>query len=165
MFLSLVTAPEKYAEELDPSARRILRDELGVELIHLEDYERYFDAIVMSHVLEHFKFNEVEHQLRVAYKALRNEGLLLVDVPQGASQLTHFDAGTRPVQRRMEPHTIFFSSVALNKILEEVGFQLRMATICAWTRSTFPQYEERLRESGVEVPRYGHIVSLASKME
>lgn len=135
IFLSTIEAEEKYAWELDSYSVQILQDELGVTLQRLEARTEFYDLIEASHVLEHFTFDTLPNILRDAFRALRPGGIFYIEVPIGAHQLDNLTAGQLPERPALEPHTLFFSSYALNRLLVAAGFELIETVVCPWTRA------------------------------
>lgn len=140
-FLHAVPAADKYACELDPHAARILADELGVTLQAPGDRVDFFDLVMASHALEHFTAADLPNILTTIWRALRPGGVFLIEVPTGAEQLDDFAAGARPPSQRLEPHTLFFSSVAMLRLMRAAGFEVLEADLCAWTRGHVGQKE------------------------
>jgi SAM-dependent methyltransferase len=138
MFLHALDAGEKWAVEPDPHGSRILTGELGVQLTTLPEAALgraggRFDLVAASHVLEHLTHADIAHALDLARQALRPGGLLYVEVPAGADQLTAFARGLRPPRARMEPHTLFFSGLALVRLMVAAQFEVLEVGPCGWT--------------------------------
>jgi len=155
-FLHQAKAKEKYALELDENVHKILTDELKVTLVSGLDRPEFYDAIVTSHVLEHFTYDGIRTKLAEIFSSLRPGGRYLLEVPAGTDQLALFIAGDRPSAQRLEPHTLFFSTYSLVRLLTETGFEIEFAALCKFSRST-PEIAEdlkarlgtaRLREGG-----------------
>lgn len=141
LFLHAVEADEKYAVELDQHAVRILEHELGVTVQSSRaEREEFFDLVMASHSLEHFTYNSIPTVLNDVKCALRAGGIFYIEVPSGAEQLSEFSAGKRRNQR-MEPHTLFFSSASLLRLLLSSGFEILETQLCSWTRMHVPQDE------------------------
>jgi SAM-dependent methyltransferase len=138
IFLSTIEADEKYAWELDAYSVRILQDELGVTLQRLEARTGFYDLIAASHVLEHFTYDTLPGVLDDVVRALRPGGLFYAEVPIGAHQLDNLVAGNLPERPSLEPHTLFFSSYALNRLLVAAGLELVESVVCPWTRAHVP---------------------------
>lgn len=163
VFLSLVDARRKFAIEHDLHGRRILKDELGIELLADPQSARDMDLIVASHVVEHFTAAGVIEKLEELRQGLSEGGTLLVEVPPGAWQLEEFSLGNRPPGQRMEPHTLFFSTVSLEVLLTRAGFQISMISLCPWTKKHQPNFAEALRSRGVRVVQRGPLVALVGR--
>jgi predicted SAM-dependent methyltransferase len=112
----------------------MLTEELRVSLISELSYDDYFDVITASHVLEHFTYQNIKTKLKEVYDNLKPGGIFLCEVPHGASQLTKFQMGQRPATQRLEPHTLFFSSYSLCRMMAEIGFQIKKTNMCQWTK-------------------------------
>lgn len=138
MFLNEIEAAEKHAVELDAYSVRILQEELGVTVQGLEDRAGFFDLVMSSHSLEHFTYDNIEDVLAGAFRALKPGGLFHAEVPQGAFQLQRFTRGKRPPGQRLEPHTLFYSSHALDRLLVAAGFELVETRVCPWTEQNVP---------------------------
>lgn len=141
MFLNEIQAEEKYAVELDAYSVRILTEELGVTVQNLGDRADFFDLVMASHSLEHFTYQNIEDILRGVFRALKPGGLFHIEVPPGAVQLMRFNRGNRPPTQRLEPHTLFYSSHALDRLLRDAGFELVESKVCTWTAKNVPPAE------------------------
>lgn len=143
MFLHALPAADKWAVEPDRHGRRILEEELDVRLTTLPEAALgraggLFDLVTASHVLEHLLLADLLPTLEAARAALRPGGLFFAEVPAGADQLIAFAAGRRPPRARMEPHTLFFSGLALVRLVRQAGFDVLELGPCGWTGSNVP---------------------------
>lgn len=116
---------QKFADEPDPYSQKILKDELGVHVVQLEQLNEAVDHIIASHIIEHLYIGELPEFLGKVYKALKVGGKLLVEVPDGADQVHRLRQGNRD-NILYEPHTISFSGYGLAKHIREAGFHLKM---------------------------------------
>jgi len=139
--LKALDAQEKYAYELDENVSDILIEEVGAQLITAIDREEFFDAVVASHVLEHFTYQNIRQKISEIFQSLRPGGIFLVEVPPGAQQLADFFQGARPATQRLEPHTLFFSTFSLVSLLREAGFEVLSTKICSWSKDNVDQEE------------------------
>jgi 2-polyprenyl-3-methyl-5-hydroxy-6-metoxy-1,4-benzoquinol methylase len=155
-FLHQAKAKEKYAVELDENVHNILTQELKVTLVSGLDRPEFYDAIVRSHVLEHFTYDTIRDKLAQIFASLRPGGRYLLEVPAGTDQLALFISGGRPATQRLEPHTLFFSTYSLVRLLTETGFDIEFAAMCHFSRNTIEIAEDlqsrlgnaRLRDGG-----------------
>lgn len=131
--LQRIEAAEKFAHELDENVRDILLDEIGATVVQQLDVESRYDTVVASHVLEHFTYLDIRDKLKTIFKSMRSGGIFLMEVPGGAYQIERFTRGQRPVSQRLEPHTLFFSSYSLVRLLVDTGFTILEARSCLWT--------------------------------
>lgn len=149
-FLNAIEAAEKHGMELDPYAARILTEELGVQLSQIGEHTARFDLVMASHVLEHFTQTTLPVILTEIFAALKPGGHFFVEVPAGALQLTDFALGKRAPTQRLEPHTLFFSSYALHKLIRAAGFDIKEATVCGWSTAQIPAAERDAVYGGIE---------------
>lgn len=80
-----------------------------------------FDAITLWHVLEHFK--EPKEVLKQANELLKDDGRLLIAVPNAAGLQARF-SGKKWLHLDAPRHLFHFSYFALEKILNETGFKI-----------------------------------------
>lgn len=113
--LFLSGAAKKHAIEPDQQSQKYL-DHIGAVRLTLTDLEPgAYDLVLSSHSLEHLPAHELFPTLAVLRKSLREGGLLCVEVPVASLGETYL-----PV--RHEPHTLFFSPEALERVLVLAGF-------------------------------------------
>ncbi|MDJ0826015.1 MAG: class I SAM-dependent methyltransferase [Rhodobacter sp.] len=113
-----VAAPETaFAIEPDPDSAKYL-DYLGATRLDEDALdEMQFDAIVASHVIEHFTETDVVRRVGRMVAALAPDGRLLIEVPQGGHSRLHLTA-------RDDPHTLFFTAAGLRALVERAGGQV-----------------------------------------
>lgn len=105
----------KHAVEPDGASAKYL-EYLGVARLSLEDLvENRYDVVLSSHSLEHLELCELYPTLERLHAALRPGGIFLCEVPSGA--LTQAS-----IERRHEPHTLFFNAESLRAVFENAGF-------------------------------------------
>lgn len=136
-----VDAQEKFAFEPDENVQKILSEEVGAELVSAMDRSEIYDVIVASHVLEHFTYDNIFAKLCEIFFSLKPGGIFFMEVPGGAAQLSLFVEGERPTNQRLEPHTLFYSSYSLGRLLRRAGFEIVRAKICPWTRKNVEKTE------------------------
>lgn len=104
----------------------IARERLGIE-VHQGKFDEIafsqaaFDVVAMWNVLEHM--DRPVHSLRIAYKLLKKDGILVLSVPN----LEGLDVrvfGRYWLGWELPRHLYLFPRPLLNKILDEVGFQV-----------------------------------------
>jgi 2-polyprenyl-3-methyl-5-hydroxy-6-metoxy-1,4-benzoquinol methylase len=111
--------------EFDPKAALIARERFDLEVFvgQLEDisFSTNFDAITLSHVIEHVP--DPRALLRRCFQLLTDGGKLAITTPNVRS-IGHFLF--RRSWRGLEPprHLVLFSPESLRSILEEVGFEV-----------------------------------------
>jgi SAM-dependent methyltransferase len=111
-----------FAVEEDLSKAKSLKN-LGVKSIkslknlNIVDSEGKFDLIVMSHVLEHFQYSDLEESLKNMYSVLSNKGAFLIEVPGD-----NFLIDEREVDHC--PHLCFFTVESLRVLLTRIGFEV-----------------------------------------
>jgi SAM-dependent methyltransferase len=94
-------------------------DVLPGDLRHANFPDQYFDVITFWHVLEHL--HDPLGELHEAYRVLKPEGLLVVDVPNIASwQANFFGADWRALD--VPRHLYHFSPDTLKAMLARAGF-------------------------------------------
>ncbi|MVO16688.1 class I SAM-dependent methyltransferase [Parasedimentitalea huanghaiensis] len=130
-----INVPRKFALESDENVQGILQEEVGATMIGQLPEKPTFDVIVASHVVEHFTYDTVRDYMLGFIAALKPNGVVLIEVPPGAWQLEEFAAGNRPPNQRLEPHTLFFSSYAMNMMLLDSGFEIVQSIRCPWTKN------------------------------
>ena len=131
--LHLSEARVKDAIEYDRNSKKYL-DYLGANLITWDTIptEKY-DAVLMSHVLEHFLPADVEPRLRALFGALKPGGLLYIEVPPGGMGWKHYNY-------KHEPHTLFFTPQALGTLCKRMQFEI---VLLAPVAKTMEKVEER----------------------
>jgi SAM-dependent methyltransferase len=143
LFLHFIEAHEKWAVEGDPRDRRILSEELGVGLTTLPEAALGraggpFDLVRATHVLEYLSRPDIAQALALIRASLAPGGLLLAEVPSGTDQLAAFAAGRRPPRARFEPQVLFFSGLALARLVRQAGFEVVAIGPCQWTAAHVP---------------------------
>lgn len=110
-------AEAKHAVEHDEASVKYL-EHLGVQRVELGEAEpgRY-DAVLASHSLEHLAVDSLYPTLGLFRKALKSEGVLYVEVPNGAHTGSYLPGNH-------SPHTLFFSMRALKTVVERAGFEI-----------------------------------------
>ncbi len=83
---------------------------------------RSFRAVVFYHVLEHL--DRPQEYLAEAHRVLRDDGLLVVEVPDASSPGFRL-LGVRDFCFDYPNHLFFFTAPALQKMLEQAGFAVR----------------------------------------
>lgn len=118
-FLYCSKAKRKFAFEPDQASRKYL-DYIGATVIErLEDIQpNTFDAIVASHSIEHLVAEDLIATLRRLIGALKPDGRLLIEVPQGGHSYLDLSGA------RQDPHTLFFTPQALSAAIVRAGGKL-----------------------------------------
>ncbi|WP_168199339.1 class I SAM-dependent methyltransferase [Pseudorhodobacter turbinis] len=118
-FLHACKAPQASAVEPDELSHKYLTY-LGAT-IH-SDFRSLpkaeFDTIVASHSIEHVPAADLHETLTALISALKPQGRLLIEVPQGGHSYLHL-AG-----HRQDPHTLFFTGQALVEALKAAGAEI-----------------------------------------
>jgi len=116
--------------EMDKEAVKIAREYYGIDVIEgdaeIIDFGKdSFDAIVMSHVIEHF-YNPL-NIIKKCYDALSQGGILLISTPN-TSSLGH--KIFKRNWRGLEPprHIFLFSPRLLQNLLQANGFKVKVNT-------------------------------------
>jgi 2-polyprenyl-3-methyl-5-hydroxy-6-metoxy-1,4-benzoquinol methylase len=96
------------------SSMRLVTDTIDF----LKDNKQSYDVVLMYHVLEHFKYDDVIPTLSAIYDALNADGLLIVGVPNAAapiigSEQQYFDF----------THRVGFSPWSLEQAHRMAGFE------------------------------------------
>ncbi|THV10585.1 class I SAM-dependent methyltransferase [Rhizobium rhizophilum] len=113
-FLYISGAEQKFAVELDQESRKYL-DYIGAEQLHADSLPvAAFDVIVASHVVEHFTASTLSPLLGSMLAALKDTGLLLIEVPNGGHTYINLTA-------RQDPHTLFFTPQGLRSAVQNAG--------------------------------------------
>ncbi len=130
--------------EVSEGARRVAKTLYEIELCENDLHalpENFFDAIHMSHVLEHLP-NPLE-TLLVCHKLLRDDGLIVVEVPQQFDndldrfrRLIGFVGRSRFGIYSLH-HTYFFTPSTLSGILNHAHFEVINMTTANSNRTPF----------------------------
>ena len=116
---------EVYGVEASSAQLAALHERIGRNLHHGEANETKlpwgnFDAVIMSHVLEHL--DEPSAYLKQVYDAMNPEGVLYLAVPDmGSVQFQLFGKNWEPVSPLA--HLQYFNRDSLERLLTEVGFE------------------------------------------
>jgi hypothetical protein len=127
--LSIIPSKYLYASELDIHCQKILQKELNVQLIDIQSTTKKFDKILISHVIEHLRMDELTVFLKTIKGLLKNDSELLIEVPCGADQVERVSKDGGRGNVIFEPHTISFSTYGLYKILSKSGFDVRKISL------------------------------------
>jgi SAM-dependent methyltransferase len=95
----------------------LLNVEHGDIFTYLKDNKNPIDVILMINIIEHFPKGVILQALRLAYNALKNGGLIVMQVPNAMSPFfgrTFYSDFT---------HEVAFTPVSIKHILEESGFR------------------------------------------
>lgn len=113
--------------EFNEFAANYSRKEFGIEIINKSIYDfdssEKYDLIMLWGVLEHFF--EPKKILNKIYELLKDEGLLVLEVPSADSVLIrYYERTMKPVDRLIEGdrHIMLFSLRSFNEMTEEAGF-------------------------------------------
>lgn len=130
VLLELSKSLSKYAVEPDPHSKKILQNELCVNVLNdipSNSSNLKFDTVYMSHVLEHYPPQRVYSVLTDIKNILNPNGQLIVAVPDGADQIMRLMNGRRD-NILFEPHTINFSLKMLVDCLTRNDFKIISAS-------------------------------------
>ncbi len=116
---------ETFGTQLSLTAARASRERGGTEILigelpDLDLQEASFDVVTFYHVLEHLA--EPDEYLRQAWSLLREDGLLLIEVPDFGSPGFRF-LGRRNLCFDYPHHIFFFSRESLEKLVSRCGFR------------------------------------------
>ena len=119
-------AREKHAFEPDLASAKYL-DHIGARQYEtLESIPQgYFDIIVASHSIEHLVGEALQMTLRHLLGALRDGGLMLIEVPHGGHSYLHLEGA------RQDPHTLFFTPQALCEAVQQADGEIVFADAVA----------------------------------
>lgn len=118
-----------WGSEADPEAARSARARLGDEAVHAGPLETLvrpdggFDAITLSHVIEHLP--DPEASLRSCHALLRPDGWLVVATPNTASLGRH-RFGRDWLHWDPPRHLQLFDATTLERIAQRSGFRTRV---------------------------------------
>ncbi|MGH9783203.1 MAG: class I SAM-dependent methyltransferase, partial [Terriglobia bacterium] len=136
--------------EPDAAAAELARQSLNAPIFHgtLEDAplpESAFDAVCMSHVIEHL--SDPLRTLRRCWELLKPGGKLSVVTPNSQS-LAH--RWFRKSWLALEPprHLFLFSARSLRRVAEEAGFRVASCTSTARTAGDIFVLSKRIRRRG-----------------
>lgn len=140
-YFLLTSRPKRaYAFEPDEASKKYL-DFLGAkrfsEISEIKPYS--MDAVVASHSLEHLPVEELIETIRVLLSALKRNGKLLIEVPQGGHSYLHLDV-------RQDPHTIFFTPQGIVEAVRQSGGTVIYN--CAVAKSIMPN-----RDNAIYTPK------------
>lgn len=118
-FLKVCDAARKFAFEPDQASHKYL-DYLGATRYETltEIPENAFDVITASHSIEHLVAEELQTTLRSLLAALKPDGRLLIEVPQGGHSYLDLKGA------RQDPHTLFFTPQALLEAVKNAGAEV-----------------------------------------
>ncbi|MEL7035974.1 MAG: class I SAM-dependent methyltransferase [Cyanobacteria bacterium J06592_8] len=137
-FLYLSEAKYKFAVELDEESDKYLTF-LGAQKLDPEKLpEKFFDAIVASHSIEHLTPEELNDRLIQIANALKPGGMLLIEVPQGGHSYL-------ALTTRQDPHTIFFTPQGIYEAVCRTGVKI----LSTYARG---KTEEKLNPNAVYQP-------------
>lgn len=112
--LRVAGAKEKYAIEFDNYSVKFL-DYIGAVCLDWDEVSKHrYDAILLSHSLEHFEYSDVVPRLEVLIGRLKPGGVLYIEVPPGGLGWKHYCY-------QHEPHTLFFTPEALSRLSEKLA--------------------------------------------
>ncbi|WP_456391326.1 class I SAM-dependent methyltransferase, partial [Profundibacter sp.] len=118
-FLHVCKAAQKFAFEPDQESRKYLEYLGATQYTDLADLPKdRFDVITASHSIEHLVAEELHSTLRCLLAALKPQGRLLIEVPQGGHSYLHLKGA------RQDPHTLFFTPQALVKAAKHAGAKI-----------------------------------------
>lgn len=116
--LHMSGAHEKFAFEPDESSTKYL-DYLNATRFNAlsEIKPNRFDSIVASHAIEHLVPEDLISTLETLLAALTDDGLFLIEVPQGG--ISYLD-----IRGEQDPHTIFFTPQGICEAVEKAGGEI-----------------------------------------
>ena len=103
-----------------------------------------FDVVVTRQVLEHIK--DIRGFLLSARTLLRDDGFLVIEVPDSEMNFTHSDYGV------WEEHLNYFTKISLTRILNEMGWE-----ITTWYRSIFSGWCQTFIATPASIPELSNI--------
>lgn len=113
--LHVAQARRKFAYEPDEESVKYLRHIGARRFGTLAEMQGVtFDAIVSSHSLEHLAAEDLRPTLELLLGALKPQGKLLIEVPNGGHAYLHLEA-------RNDPHTLFFTPAGIVAAVEGAG--------------------------------------------
>lgn len=129
ILLSRIPHGARHGYECNEQCQKILVNELGVCCVDLRELNEIYDAIFCSHRLNFLSWEDVEKVLSIASEALREGGLLVLEVPAGADALVRLEHG-KGNKGRLEPNSVNFSTIGLLILLKRVELEPVAASIC-----------------------------------
>ena len=156
--------------EISEWAANYAREELGLPVIQgmLEGANyppKHFDAIIFNHVLEHVP--DPTNILNVARQLLRDDGLLVVGVPNMNSLEARLKK-ERWGSLLVDQHRWHFTPQTLSKLLAKAGFRVEQITtesqepqggIARWTKLAIWSLMASISNSGAAMVAFAHKAS------
>jgi lipopolysaccharide biosynthesis regulator YciM/2-polyprenyl-3-methyl-5-hydroxy-6-metoxy-1,4-benzoquinol methylase len=119
-FLYICDAKYPFAVELDSHCEKYLKYINAKKIEPSGLPQHFFDVIVASHVVEHFTDKTARIIITSMLKALKPEGLLLIEVPQGGHSFLK-------LKNKQAPHTIFFTPEGIKLLVQTAGGEIKAA--------------------------------------
>ncbi len=133
--LRVAKAKKSYALEYDEFSKKFL-DHVGATMVDWNTVGDFrYDVILLSHTLEHFQFDDVLPRMTQLVDRLNPSGLLYIEVPPGG-------LGWKVYNYKHEPHTLFFTPEALQRLGEKLSLEI---LACKPVNKTFNKIEDRDR--------------------
>jgi hypothetical protein len=124
---TLLSEPILVSVESSSSANKYYSDRFNVRAYsEIEEFKKQGNPakiILLSHSLEHFRFDEVTSLLTQIGSALSKQGVCVIEVP--AANLIR----DRDLLSNDSPHLLFFSLKSLTLLLEKMNFQILSAQV------------------------------------
>lgn len=124
---TMLSEPELASVESSTSANKYYSEKFNVktfsEINEFIKQGNLAKIILLSHSLEHFRFDEISSLLTQVASALAEEGVCVIEVP--AANLIK----DRDLLPNDSPHLLFFSIESLKLLLEKMNFQILFAQV------------------------------------
>ena len=124
---TLLSEPILVSVESSTSANKYYSDRFNVRAYsEIEEFKKQGNQakiILLSHSLEHFRFDDVASLLHQIGSALSKQGVCVIEVP--AANLIR----DRDLLSNDSPHLLFFSLKSLTLLLEKMNFQILSAQV------------------------------------
>lgn len=102
-----------YCNQILPGSTQLVENSTSF----LRNNENKFDCIIMFHVLEHLPKSEIRPFLSAVYGALKENGTLLIEVPNMANPVTGIN-----IRYADFTHEIGFTELSMQFLVQQAGF-------------------------------------------
>jgi 2-polyprenyl-3-methyl-5-hydroxy-6-metoxy-1,4-benzoquinol methylase len=102
-----------YCNQLLPNSTQLVENSIEF----LRNHKNKFDCIIMFHVLEHVPKSEIRSFLNAIYEALKENGVLLIEVPNMGNPITGLN-----IRYADFTHETGFTELSMQFLMQQAGF-------------------------------------------